>query len=461
MTEKTFLHQLYRGLGSAIIELKENPERSKYQDIVLRCCLKDIGYDVQSEGTKGYYLYTAICALGVKDEFENVIISAFNKRLEHRLFQQLTDILCSYADDGSEKARTALRTKYLCLAEQLARQRTFPHRYCEREQFESLMICEVNTYKWSAFKKCIVDAGHISMMRKDDACNCYDWFLSHCENTFGKERVARYFDMASKKSAEVKAFVAAINELELIREENSRLRVEPEVTLESYITRAKELEKDKYAYARMRISAMRFSRQSNHNDLENLITIIINERSDEIKANMLCVFKYIDFSADIELLINYAKSNCERLQDIAIDALKRFKDRRVHDFSLKLISSRNLDAGLPLLINNWNKQDEPLISGYILSSRKVSHAMQQNIRDIYTKHRSKSCGGILEHIYRNGECAFCRSGIVEAMRKSSVLQTSILNECLYDSYSEIRKLAKRIKKSQCISIGIRDSAYCE
>jgi hypothetical protein len=123
MTERILLHQLRRGIGSAIIELKENPDCSKYRDIVSRCCLKDIGYDVQSEGTKGFYLYTAICALGVENEFENVIIDAFKKRLEHRLFEQLADILCLYADNGSEKARTALSFKYQCLAEQLIRQR--------------------------------------------------------------------------------------------------------------------------------------------------------------------------------------------------------------------------------------------------------------------------------------------------------------------------------------------------
>ena len=72
--------------------------------------------------------------------------------------------------------------------------------------------------------------------------------------------------------------------------------------------------------------------------------------------------------------------------------------------------------------------------------------MQQRIRDIYTKHRSKSCGDILEHVYRHGECSYCRWGIVEAMWKSRVLSPGILNECLYDSYDETRKLATRITK---------------
>jgi hypothetical protein len=145
-------------------------------------------------------------------------------------------------------------------------------------------------------------------------------------------------------------------------------------------------------------------------------------------------------------LINYAESDCKRLQDIAIDALARFKDSRVHNLSVKLITSGNLDAGFPLLINNWSRKDETLIRGYVLSSKKVSHAIQQNMRGIYTKHHSKTCGDILEHVYRHGECTFCRSGIVEAMWKSRVLQMDILKECFYDSYDETRKMAKRIKK---------------
>jgi hypothetical protein len=446
MNERTFLHQLRRGLGSAIVELQENQQPQKYKEILLRCCLKDIGYDVQIEGTKGEYLYTAICALGGKDEFEDAIIDAFMKRLDYRLFQQLADILCLYAEDGSEKAKNALRIKYQSLAKQLLRQKTFPYRYSEHEQFEYLMIYEVDTYKWSAFKKCIADASHISMMRKDDACDDYDWFFAHCQRVFGKERIERYFDEILKKMPESKAFIVAINESRRMREENSRLRVEPEVTLESYISRAGESENDRYAYIRMRIVAMRLSRQSNQDDLKKLVSIIIDEQSDEIKARLLQVFRTVDFPADIDILINYAESGCERLQDSAVDALERFKDKRIHDLAVKFITSGNLDAGLSLLVKNLKKQDEALLRVHILSSKKMPHAVQQGIRDIYSKRRSKSCGDILEHVYRYGECTFCRADIVRAMWKSRVLRADILNECLYDSYDETREMARRIKR---------------
>ncbi|MCL2387956.1 MAG: HEAT repeat domain-containing protein [Defluviitaleaceae bacterium] len=444
MTAKIFLRNLRRGLGSAIVELHTNPNHIKYKAIVLRCCLKDIAYDTQSEGTKGFYLYTAIRALEAEDEFEDIIINAFMKRLEIRLFHQLADILCLYIGDGSEKAENAFNAKYRALFEQLSTQRTFPHKYCEREQFEYLMICKVDNYNWQGFKECITDAGSILIKRNDDVCNSYDWFLCRCENIFGKKRVTQYFTAVSEKSPEVKAFVAANSELENTRE--GHLRTEQTVTLQSYIERAKELENDTSPYAKMHSVAVRLLRHATQDDLIELIAVIANEQSDKIRAYLLHIFRRVDFPADIDMLIKYAESNCELLQTNAVEALKRFEDPRIHDLAVTFIAAGNTSDGLPLLKKNWRKQDEPLIREHVLLSSKVSHDLQMDILDIYSQHRSKSCGDILEHIYRNGECAYCRYGIVSAMRKNRVLSEKILNECLYDSYDKTRKLANRIKR---------------
>ena len=446
MTEKDFLHDLRRGLGGAVIELQKNPDRYKYRDIVLRCCLKNIAYDTQCEGTKGHYLYTAVCALGAKDEFEDILIGAFMNRLELHFFSQLFDILRLYADDGSEKAKNALRKKYQSLAEQLTRQRTFPFKYCEREQFEALMEYEVITNKWPAFKKCVEDAGRIIIKRNDDDGCFYECFIEQSEDVFGKERVARYFDTASEKSAEAGAFVASMRNLQEIQEENRRLRTEPEVTLDSYIAIARELEKSEYPLAEMMRFTHIFSRQGTTDDFLNLVSVIEGEQSDEIKAKLLTVFRRIKFPGDIELLIKYAQSDYYWLQYIAVEALERFKDQRVHDLAIKFIESGNLEAGLPLLIKNWRGSDEPLIRERVLASKRASHSLQWNLRDIYGEHSSKTCGDILEHAYRNGDCSYCRSSIVKVMQKNRVLSADILNECLYDSYDDTRKMAQRIQK---------------
>ena len=371
MTKRDFLHKLLRGLGGAIVEIQENPDRAKYGDIVLRCCLKDISYDVQCEGTKGYYLYRAICALKAKDDFEDTLINSFLKRTDDRLFQQLADILCLYADDGSGKAKNALHEKYRGLVERLSGQKALPYKFCENEQFEYLMICEVDTNKWPAFKMCVADATRVSLARKEGTGDSYDWFFDHCKNKFGKGRIAKYLHRAAEKATVISAFLTEIKEREKTREESSRLRIEPEVTFERYVSRAKEPEKDQYACVRMRMDAMRFSRQATQDELSQLVSIIEGERSDEVRANLLYVFRKINFPADIGLLIEYAEGNCERLQNAAIDALKRFHDRQVRELAVRFVTAGNLDAGLPLLIENWRKQDEILIRERVLLSRKI------------------------------------------------------------------------------------------
>jgi len=111
MTLKTFAYDFRRGLGSAIIELKNNPEREKYRDIVMRYCLKDIAYDTQAEGTKGYYLYTAINCFDKHEDFLNAIIEKLSKKLSWRLSEQLFDILVCFSEAGNKIAKKTLEEK--------------------------------------------------------------------------------------------------------------------------------------------------------------------------------------------------------------------------------------------------------------------------------------------------------------------------------------------------------------
>jgi len=296
----------------------------------------------------------------------------------------------------------------------------------------------------------VEDAGRICLTRKDEACDSYDWFISHCENALGADRFANYLRVASERSAEVKAFVAATTKLKTAREEYQRSRVEPKVTLDDYVQRAKELENEQYALGRMNGIAYLLSKQPGQGDLKDLVSIIVGEQSAGVKANLLRVFTHelwgVDFPGDTDILFSYARSDCEPLQYSAIRLLQRLRDPRVHDLAVELVASRHVDEALSLLVDNWNKQDEPVVREHVLSSRRVSDAMQGYIRDIYLRHRSKTCGDILEHVYRYGECTFCRFGIVEAMWKSRVLTPGILEECLYDSYDETRELATRLRK---------------
>lgn len=379
MNKSTFLSHLRRGLGSAIVELRENPDVAKYHDILMRCCLKDIGYDIQTEGTKGYYLYQAICMLGTEKSFLAVIIEAYLTKLPYGLFMQLTDILCFYADDGFEEAKQALHDKYEMLVQQLSAPKKLLLRYDEREQLEYLMICMTDRGKWTAFQRCIADAGRISLLRCDDLCSDFDWFLCHGEDLFGRKRVERYLEKASKSTPEVNAFAAGIREGKMTRAENGHICNRPQVTMESYIAIARKLEYDPYAYARMAGLSRLLSRQTNTGELRRLAFAAAGEPSDDIRANLLRIFRYVDYPDDLDALVKYAGSGHERLRETAIEALARFHNDRIHHLAVGLIERGEMDNGLLLLVHNWRKQDDAIIKKHLLKSRIVSHAAQMHL----------------------------------------------------------------------------------
>lgn len=90
--------------------------------------------------------------------------------------------------------------------------------------------------------------------------------------------------------------------------------------------------------------------------------------------------------------------------------------------------------------------------GSAIIELKQNEKMLIILRHIYSKHRSSTCGDVLIHAYKNGECSYCRSKIVIAMAKSDVLPDKILFECQYDSYDETRRYAQRLMKRRKYSL---------
>jgi hypothetical protein len=74
----------------------------------------------------------------------------------------------------------------------------------------------------------------------------------------------------------------------------------------------------------------------------------------------------------------------------------------------------------------------------------VPHHAQMDLREIYAHHRSSTALPILLRAYQKGDCSFCREGIIRAMHNCKVLPNEIVEECLYDSYGDTRRFAKRL-----------------
>lgn len=456
---KNFIRNFRRGLGSTIIELKENPDREEYRAIVMRFCLKDIAYDTQVEGTKGFYLYTAIKTFVNSEIFLDSIAEKFTEKLPWRLFEQLCDILCCFANDACQRADEALEKKYVELKNRLPL--IHDDNYGEREQFERLMIKKLDG-GFEAFRQCVSDMGEMIIKRGDDDCLWYDSFLDWAEDKLGKgiysflknagNNNTKAFSRMYKKSKSGKRTALSLklvtgNEFCKTYKPLQDEVQEERITIELLVSRANEL-LSKTApnpffshLIHMRQFSYKFAQQANQDELKTLARITIDESSDFIRAALLRVFSFVDFPLDIELLLPYATSDNEALRDVAVKALSRIKDQRIHALAVRLFDNAQVENAIALLEVNFEFEDEILIRKYIMRAKRVVYEIIRSISEIYENHKSNTCGDILLYLYQNAECSHCRYAIVETMINNGVMSENILTECQYDSYEDTRILA--------------------
>ena len=451
MTEKEFLQTLRRGLGSAIIELKNNVKKTEYRDVILRCCLRDISYDQQSEGTKGYYLYDAILASGEPEYFESIIIDKFHSRCNYGLLCQIASILYRYAYDGSNLAKDALIAKYNFFVAKKGRLIQRPPQY-EGWQWDEVAYRLLCIDGFTAFKQFAIVVGNIRLNNPCDR-NAFDpWFICRAENMFSKKRIDNFYNSMYEKSNAIKALVDSIKSDELSTEQE---RTEQDhVTVLALVQAATDAATDKNPRHKMYLnrkkiglrSSFSFVTQASETEILELANSVLREENETVKALLLnCFFCRKPFPLEISPLMEYAQSENELLAEAAIECLKEFKDKRVHDLAVHLLKTKGLKSfALALLRKNYKKTDDVIIAGVIKKSASIPHHVQQDIQDIYNRFRSVYALPILLHVYQKGECSYCRKNIVSAMNHCGVLSDKILEECLFDSYDDTRKYAKRL-----------------
>jgi hypothetical protein len=462
MTEREFSQALRRGLGGAIIALKNSENKAAYRDIVLRYCLRDISYDWQVEGTKGYYLYSAICASGERDYFEQAIIEKFLLRCEDRLFRQLTDILSCCAKDGSVLAKDALHAKYEYFS--ALKGRFAEGRIVEVSQWEDVALSLFSIDGFSAFKRHAIDVGEL-LSRNPNRSYC-DWFITEAEDTFGKKRTHAFLDKMYEKSDAIKILMDTIKADEFSRKQYQENYKEEQVTVEALVQTAKEMASDKIShYGPIMRLRHPFLNNASDADVLELAHIILSEKNETVKGLLLRIFlSNMKWNKPFPLgatpLFEYAKSDNNILYESALGLLEAFKDKRIHDLGVQLLKTKGIKSfALGLFKKNYRKSDDAIISKAVKKAPSIPQYVQSDVIDIYSRHRSADALPALLHVYQKGACSHCRYNIVKAMHYCKVLPDVILEECLYDSYKDTRKFAKRLIARRSVTAHSQPQKY--
>jgi hypothetical protein len=434
MTRSGFKEAFRRGLGSAYVELKNCTSRETYKDIVLWCCLYNTCYDSQSEGGRAVYLYNAIKLYDDKSFFEEEIIKHFvKKRIGSAAFDQLCDLLRHFALEGSAKARNALYAKYDTCFARLSRR---GNEYTDEYEFERICVEITSIDGFRAFRRIVEQIGELII--KTNYKYSFDWFYTNGKNKFGRKRVEKYFHNKANSEA-VEAFLKEIGSFE---RNTSSTNFSP--TLDELITACRE-----QGGFRCRGVAIRFSKTASEDDLNTLAQIALKETDQDIKLGMLWVFRKRRFPLDEKYVIELAESDNGAIRDIAFEMMSLLPSDRIHDYTVNLIKQKKeLENALCLLCHCYKREDETLLIEGV-KSISVSygdgswHAVFGDLENLIGKIKPS----LFIYVYRRTLCSYCRAVLVEKMANKRILPREILEECLYDSNAETRKLAERKLKA--------------
>lgn len=166
-----------------------------------------------------------------------------------------------------------------------------------------------------------------------------------------------------------------------------------------------------------------------------------------MRAKELEAFSSCPFPDDPMPVIEDTKSDCEQLRDAAWNALGNIRHTQVRQFALDKLQS-DIENAWAAFIINYQEQDEHILIERAKSVEvdfecKTSwHRMQIDILNM-VDNGLKAPAVLLFHIYNSTYCSCCRELALRQMGKRRLLTNEILEECLYDSNSDIRFYAKQ------------------
>ena len=133
--------------------------------------------------------------------------------------------------------------------------------------------------------------------------------------------------------------------------------------------------------------------------------------------------------------------------------MKKNPSPEFRELTMSLIERKeDVANAISLLARTFRPEDEHLLLN-IVKSLPITyddgnwHAAFMDIEYGIKYIRGKPKTDILDYLYRNTLCGSCRERIVRLMHKKKVLTKAILQECRFDSNSDTRAFAEKIKLS--------------
>lgn len=433
---------MQQGRGGCVLALKSEKNIEKYKDIVLWGCLHNLSYDTQCEGVRAEYVYHLTTFFCDEAYFVVPIIKAFASlpNRENDLFQHLSKLLSLFAKSGDEDALLAIKQKYDALYSILLNKCTFDDYDFERDNFELLCIALRHFGDTDNKFKIVCDLGQLIRENSHYDCDCFDWFCFCLENDFGKDGLQTFLSENSQKSDAIKCFYESYLQLKVKKEKAQRKRPPKPVVVPS----VEKIKNEVASTGRVApLTKVRFSRLAEYDAKKELAENAVAEVDLDKKAELLSPLFHDSFPLPHEIMIEYTKSEHERLQEVSLGILTNCQSGIVRDYAFSLLQAKKHKAhALRMLLCNYTPKDKQFLLDE-LNALKVTyrdecdwHTIGFTILDLCAKDKELP-KEFLFYIYNTTLCSCCRYAAIRELDKRQWLTPDIIEECRYDSNKNI------------------------
>lgn len=464
MTIKEFKHDMQRGLGSCVVELKNTENAERFQSTVLWGCMRDLAYDAQSDGCRSFYLYELIKYFADPAPFIDVIEKHIyvHMRSAGWEFAQDCELLECFASDGDTRSWEILKACYKKLRNILRRKRkeTEYRRSPEAENFEHICNAVLGVFyeeKERAAKLYQYFVNDMGILIKNNplySADSFSWFQAVSKTMLGEGTVSKI--LHEKNASEgIKQYLRSMETCRERQEQEltERERTAPETADEIYIrvkTEEKEMQPRFLSWTRR---AMRKEKQE---EVERLAQYYKNEKNIKIRCALLKLLtnEFGAWSLEIPVLMADSDSTDAELVDSAFCALSFQKDVRVREYAHTLLQEgKHIAHAVSMLAANYEDGDREILVSAVkqIPVTYENCAWHKAFSDVLhlirgtVKHGPKE---LLPYLYRNTLCSFCREDIVKEMGRRRMLTVELLEELQYDCNQDIQVYARRkLKKS--------------
>ena len=433
MTKKEFKEAMLRGLGRCVIAVRKEPE--KYRELVLWACKRNFAYDAQSEGTRSWYTYTMANTYPDKETFISTTAEALRKYRPNGSWDllHLSEVLMFFAMDGCASAWQALEEKYQeILAAMFALKRRPNRIFHELSDLEQLGL--TLAVDRTSFLRIAKDFGRLYQEKKYMCDGDFAWFYSSKGGQYRKTMEA-----AARKDKNIACFIKREQADIDAQEEHQKQRqtLSPET------------------YTGVRLSRW-LARKADKETVERYALAYREQKQPELRAEALSAFSCCLYPDDPQPIIKDTKSECGELQNAARRALENIRYPAVRAFAINNAKSGiRTPENLALLVTNYAPEDADLLEELLqeLIAAKDWDDVHAAGLDIYRAFYKDSGISHPKHLlpllYEYNPCSFCRESALVYMSKHRMLTKEILEECLYDSNDDIRRMAaKRLKNER-------------